>query len=349
VAIELRSRLQKVELATLDDGRGGGGGNRWLDVDGVKVLLPPTGLPKAVVHFIGGAVLGLYPHVAYDALLARVAEGAQVAVVAPPYELALEHDDLAQESAAQFERTMAQLRQRFAGLFPSGAEALPVYGLGHSLGAKLQLLLQLQALAEPGPTAAAAEGAGGEDRRRAGFYLISFNNFSAGDNVRLLEQYARELLQRRRGSGGAGGAPMDRAAEALLGAMPMLARVAEGAAAQAGLEFTPSAEETLARAEARLPSTSMPTRMRLVSFSDDSLDQAPALASLLRRAAEDGNSRLSNSEAELEGDHLTPVYLRVQGADVAASFARLGTISMGDEARLKALAMDTIGFLRGFV
>ena len=39
---------------------------------GSWVRLPP-GRAWGVVHFTGGAVLGAYPHIAYDALLSEVA------------------------------------------------------------------------------------------------------------------------------------------------------------------------------------------------------------------------------------------------------------------------------------
>lgn len=159
------------------------------------------------------------------------------------------------------------LRVRFPGLLV-GAEGqpLPVFGMGHSLGAKLQMLT------------ACADGQAAQ--RRAGFYLMSFNNFSAGDNVRLLEQYARELLQRRDlGTGTA-------AAEALLRAMPMVARAAEGIAAQAGVEFSPSKQETLARV-GRLQ-CSAATRVRLLSFETDTLDQSADLEPLLQERTTQG-------------------------------------------------------------
>ena len=59
-------------------------------------------------------MLGLYPHVAYDALLRRVAEGAGVVVVAPPYELQLEHDEISQSNGERFEQV--RLRREWGGV-----------------------------------------------------------------------------------------------------------------------------------------------------------------------------------------------------------------------------------------
>ena len=44
-------------------------------MEGAFVFEPPSGaLPWAVVHFVGGAALGTYPHVAYGEFLARLAK-----------------------------------------------------------------------------------------------------------------------------------------------------------------------------------------------------------------------------------------------------------------------------------
>jgi hypothetical protein len=44
-----------------------------------------------VVHFIGGALLGTFPQVAYDELLKRVSEYGSMLVIATPYDLDLNH------------------------------------------------------------------------------------------------------------------------------------------------------------------------------------------------------------------------------------------------------------------
>ena len=50
-----------------------------------------------LVHFVGGAVLGSYPHIAYDAFLRRLGDDAGVVVVATPYELGVDHGAIARE------------------------------------------------------------------------------------------------------------------------------------------------------------------------------------------------------------------------------------------------------------
>ena len=51
----------------------------------------PARARVGVVHFVGGAVLGSYPHIAYDAFLRRLGDDAGVVVVATPYELGVDH------------------------------------------------------------------------------------------------------------------------------------------------------------------------------------------------------------------------------------------------------------------
>lgn len=59
-AIELRSKLQQLDLEMRKPGQGGG----WEEVEGAWVKLPP-GRAWGCVHFLGGAVLGAFPHIVY--------------------------------------------------------------------------------------------------------------------------------------------------------------------------------------------------------------------------------------------------------------------------------------------
>ena len=69
-AIELRSRLRDIDIE-LANARGGPGGDGWEKIAGAWVRCPP-GRAWGVVHFVGGAVLGSYPHIAYDAFLSLI-------------------------------------------------------------------------------------------------------------------------------------------------------------------------------------------------------------------------------------------------------------------------------------
>ena len=57
----------------------------------------PPGRAWGVVHFIGGAVLGSYPHIAYDAFLAQMCDDAGVVMIATPYELGTNHTKISAE------------------------------------------------------------------------------------------------------------------------------------------------------------------------------------------------------------------------------------------------------------
>ena len=86
---------KKWELAMQGDGRQNLGGWNVLDLkeDGetspeIAYLLEPTsGVPSCVMFFLGGAVLGQFPHISYDAFLQRVAAKMNGSVIAIPYEV----------------------------------------------------------------------------------------------------------------------------------------------------------------------------------------------------------------------------------------------------------------------
>eukprot|EP00959_Pyramimonas_sp_CCMP1952_P053991 1129264-Pyramimonas_sp.AAC.1 len=59
-AIELRARLQQMDIELRNKGGNDGGG--WEQIEGAYVRLPP-GRAWGCVHFMGGAVLGGYPHI----------------------------------------------------------------------------------------------------------------------------------------------------------------------------------------------------------------------------------------------------------------------------------------------
>lgn len=75
-AMELRSRLQDVDVERRAK-RGGRDGDGWEEINGAWVRSPP-GRAWGVAHFVGGAVLGSYPHIAYDAFLSRLCDDAGV-------------------------------------------------------------------------------------------------------------------------------------------------------------------------------------------------------------------------------------------------------------------------------
>lgn len=132
----------------------------WEEIAGNSVLLPSQ--PKGVIHFLGGAFVATAPQVTYSWLLESLAEEGY-AIIATPFLNDLNHSAIAQRALNRFETTYQRL-----GLF---RRYLPIYGLGHSMGCKLHLLIN--SLYEV---------------QRSGNLLISYNNYPARKSVPLVEQ-----------------------------------------------------------------------------------------------------------------------------------------------------------------
>ena len=339
-ALELRSRLQDVDLERREK-RGGRDGDGWEEMEGSWVRVP-RGRAWGAVHFVGGAVLGSYPHIAYDAFLSRLCDDAGIAVIATPYELGTDHGAISEECQRKFARAWNALRVREN--LPASA---PVFAAGHSLGCKLQLLA---ACVGDGPAGEGTDTKGDttlvyDSVARAGHLFIAFNNATAADSVRLLEKFARELLKRRAEQASGGDARMNAAFEGFTRNLPNLTALAERAASAAGLDFTPGPSETLERAKRGFDSP----RVRLVKFDEDDLDQNEELEQTLRRRFETiknaGDAPVS--AVVLQGTHLSPVFFKFDGAGLSPAFAKLGGVKVGDEEQVERLARDGVAFLTG--
>lgn len=136
----------------------------WKQIAGSWVIVPQR--PIGIVHFLGGAFVATAPHVTYRLLLEHLAEKG-FAVIATPFVNTLDHSAIASQVLLNFERVLVRLEDRE----PVFRGYLPIYGLGHSMGCKLHLLIGCS----PGV-------------ERAGNILISFNNYAARDAIPLLEQ-----------------------------------------------------------------------------------------------------------------------------------------------------------------
>jgi len=137
----------------------------WKEVSGNWVLIPRH--PIGIVHFLGGAFVATAPQLTYRWLLEQVAEQ-NYAVVATPFVNTLDHTAIAKSVLQSFEQVIGQL-QATAAL---RKRYLPIYGLGHSMGCKLHLLIGSLFSVE-----------------RAGNILISYNNYAAGDAIPLVQQF----------------------------------------------------------------------------------------------------------------------------------------------------------------
>lgn len=137
----------------------------WQEISGNWVLVPRH--PVGIVHFLGGAFVATAPHLTYRWLLEQLA-GQGFAVVATPFVNTLDHAAIAKTVLQSFDRTVAELQSRSL----LRKRYLPVYGLGHSMGCKLHLLIGSLFSVE-----------------RAGNILISFNNYAARDAIPFVQQF----------------------------------------------------------------------------------------------------------------------------------------------------------------
>ena len=126
----------------------------WQDVAGNWVLIPRR--PIALVHFLGAAFVATAPQVTYRRLLESLAQRGY-AIIATPFVTVTDHRAIAQNCLEKLEHALVQLHQA-ARL----KRFLPIYGLGHSMGCKLHLLI----------------GSLHDDVKRSGNIFVSFNNFS---------------------------------------------------------------------------------------------------------------------------------------------------------------------------
>ncbi len=142
----------------------------WQEVSGNWFLVPER--PKAIVHFLGGAFVAAAPHLTYRWLLeALYNEG--YAVIATPFVNTFDHGAIASETLTTFNQGLIFLCKQRPEL-----KNLPIYGLGHSMGCKVHLLIG-SALQEDVNTS------------RAGNIFVSFNNYPARKSIPLLEQFTQ--------------------------------------------------------------------------------------------------------------------------------------------------------------
>ena len=269
---------------------GGGPGGDWREVEGCWVLYPPEGAPRILVHFTGGAFVGAAPQLAYRPLLeALAARGALV--ITTPFATGFDHLRTADEIYFKLSRCIKSLG-------PS-AMTLPAYGLGHSLGSLMQVIICSRYIVP-----------------RAGNVLMSFNNRPATDSIPFLSPFI---------------APSARALGPLLSQLatsPLRSNVEQWVeimkgispgvvkqviplleqltpiyldVAQGAQEFTPPPEDV----RGLVKSGYAVGRNLLLKFVDDTIDDTPVLASVLQSSA--AGTSLELTLKSLPGDHVRPL------------------------------------------
>ena len=137
----------------------------WQEISGNWVLIPSR--PIAILHFLGGAFVATAPHLTYRWLLEALGNQGYV-VVATPFINTLDHIAIARDVLNKFENALSRLQATNKVL---RNRYLPIYGIGHSMGCKLHLLIGSVF-----------------DVERAGNILISFNNYAASEAIPIVEQ-----------------------------------------------------------------------------------------------------------------------------------------------------------------
>lgn len=136
----------------------------WQEISGSSVLIPRY--PIAIIHFLGGAFVGTAPNITYRWLLEELAKEGY-AIITTPFVNTFDHLAIARNVLNRFENILDRLQTNTS----LGQGYLPIYGVGHSMGCKLHLLIGSLFAVE-----------------RAGNILISFNNYPVKKAIPFLEQ-----------------------------------------------------------------------------------------------------------------------------------------------------------------
>ncbi|MCO5556875.1 hypothetical protein L7F22_010429 [Adiantum nelumboides] len=134
----------------------------------------PGRKPRALIHFIGGAFIGAVPEVTYS-LLIELLRGQGFLIVATPYNVTFEHVLAAELVYRKFQNGKDALVKGdciIPGVSSNDISSLPVFSIGHSNGALLQLLIGCLFQ---------------EDLPKASV-VLAFNNKPAADAVPYFEQ-----------------------------------------------------------------------------------------------------------------------------------------------------------------
>ena len=140
----------------------------WQEISGGWVYLPPKKI-LGIVHFLGGAFVATAPQISYRTFLEQIAKEGY-AIIATPFLNTFDHFAIAREVLNRFETILDRLHISNS----LGRSYLPIYGIGHSMGCKLHLIIGSLF-----------------DVKRAGNILISFNNYPAkkaipfGDKIQI--------------------------------------------------------------------------------------------------------------------------------------------------------------------
>ncbi|MEO1211380.1 MAG: DUF1350 family protein [Cyanobacteria bacterium J06638_20] len=234
----------------------------WQNIFDNWVLVPEN--PRGAIHFLGGAFVATVPQVSYRCLLEGLADEGYV-VIATPFVNTLDHGAIAQEVLASFERAWEYVRTRLLR-----STYLPLYGMGHSMGCKLHLLIGSQL-----------------EQVRDGNILMAYNNYPLRKAVPLGEEVYQVTNQLSA-----------QFATQITQLTEQFAQLAPEVKPNLDVEFTPSPEETSHLVETQY----QVKRNLLLKFTTDTIDQTRPLHDILRVRYPE-----MTSVQILKGNHLTPL------------------------------------------
>ncbi|KAL4565179.1 hypothetical protein LXL04_029264 [Taraxacum kok-saghyz] len=144
-------------------------------LDSCLVIPPPKGKkPKAIIKFLGGAFIGAVPEVTYSYLVGLLANEGYL-IICVPYNVTFDHSQAATQVYERFHLCLNSILTSGLpsdDLSPADLIDLPLYSVGHSNGALLQVL----------------SGSYFSDRIPKANAIISYNNRPATEAVPYFEQ-----------------------------------------------------------------------------------------------------------------------------------------------------------------
>ncbi|KAM6570256.1 hypothetical protein CsatB_018241 [Cannabis sativa] len=171
-AIQVYSDIERLLMETVKQSQQnswGGLRNDWTEVEGAWVLKPKGIPPKCVVHFVGGIFVGAAPQLTYRLFLERLSEKG-VLVIATPYASGFDYFFIADEVQFKYDRCLRFLRDTVSDL--------PTFGIGHSLGSVIHLLIGSRYAVQ-----------------RNGNVLMAFNNKEASSAIPLFSPVLVPMAQ----------------------------------------------------------------------------------------------------------------------------------------------------------
>ncbi|CAN6275576.1 unnamed protein product [Urochloa humidicola] len=169
-SIQLYSQIERVITEAARQSREGWGSTGdWTEVEGAWVLRPKSSDPSFIVHFVGGIFVGAAPQITYRFFLERLADRGAL-VIATPYASGFDHFFIADEVQFKFDRCLRYLDEP--------VKDLPTFGVGHSLGSVIHMLIGSRYAVQ-----------------RGGNVLMSFNNKEASSAIPLFSPVIVPMAQ----------------------------------------------------------------------------------------------------------------------------------------------------------